>query len=58
MTAEDVRSAKLDTDAQGRVFDEVRIAAMRQVLTSIATEQPTASAVIKALAEAALERLK
>ncbi len=58
LTAEDVRAAKLDTDAHGRVFDEVKIAAAVQVLRSIRDEQPTASAVIRALAEATLEKLR
>lgn len=58
ITADDVRTARLDCDAHGRVFDEVKLAVAAQVLRSIVREQPTASAVIKALAEAALERLK
>lgn len=55
LCAEDVRSSRLDRDAHGRVFPEIKLAAARQVLRSIATEQPTASAVIRALALATLE---
>lgn len=57
LTADDVRTARLDCDAHGRVFDEVKLAVAAQVLRSICKEQPTASAVIRALAEAALKRI-
>lgn len=57
LTAEDVREARLDCDAHGRIFPEIKLAAALQVLRSIATEQPTASAVVRALAAATLEKL-
>lgn len=57
LTADDVREARLDTDAHGRIHPEIKLAAALQVLRSIAHEQPTASAVIRALAQTTVERL-
>lgn len=56
LTAEDVRAARLDCDAFGRIFPETEIAVYRQILRSIVEEQPTASAVIRALAQTTLEK--
>lgn len=58
LTADDIRSAHLDTDAHNRIFPELKYAAALQVLRSIRDEQPTASAVVRGLCAAILERLK
>jgi hypothetical protein len=55
LSADDVRNARLDRDAHGRVFDETRLAVALQVLRSIRDEQVGANAVVKSLAEATLE---
>ncbi len=58
LTAEDVATSHLDTDTLGRIFPETKLASALQVLRSIRDEQPTASAVVRGLAGAILERLK
>lgn len=57
LSADDVRAARLDTDAHGRIFPEVERAAMLQVLRDIRDNQPTASAPVRGLAAAIIEKL-
>jgi hypothetical protein len=54
LCAADVLLARLDRDAKGHVFPEIKYAVLVQVLRSIAMEQVGASASVKALAYAAL----
>ncbi len=58
LTADDIATAHLDTDAFGRIFPELKLAAALQVLRSIRDEQPTVSAVVRGLCAAILDRLK
>ena len=60
LTADDIRSAKLDREpwGNGSVHPEVAYAVLVQVMRSIRDEQPTASAVIRGLAAAALEAIE
>lgn len=55
LSAEDVREAKLDRDAFGRIFPEIRLAVALQILRSIRDEQIGASSAVKALAQATIE---
>lgn len=58
LTADDVKSERLDRDAFGRVFDEIKLQVAEQILRSIATEQSGASSTVKALAESYFEAVK
>lgn len=57
---EDIRAAKLDREpwGKGAVHPEVAYAVLVQVMKSIRDEQPTASAVVRGLAAAALEAIE
>lgn len=55
LSAEDVRAAKLDRDAFGRIFPEIKLAVALQVLRSIRDEQIGASETVKALAAETIE---
>jgi hypothetical protein len=60
LSAEDVREhiKDMNHDAKGNLFIEEIIPVLRQVLTSIANNQPGASSAVRALALAALEVFK
>lgn len=58
LTADDVKAARLDRDAFGRLFPETRLAIAEQILRSIRDEQNGANSDVKALAAAYFEVVK
>jgi hypothetical protein len=58
LSAHDVKTERLDRDAFGRVFPEIKLAVAEQILRSIATEQIGANAGVKALAASYFEAVK
>lgn len=57
LCAEDVRDARLDCDAFGRVFDEIKLAVAIQVFKSIRDEQVAIPATARALVDETLKRI-
>ena len=57
LCAADVRAARLDRDAWGRVHPEIRLAVALQVLRSIRDEQIGASSAVRALCAATLDAI-